>query len=463
MIIVNFYQVILLAVFVSVISIIVLELYNRAVVALTGALLTYIVLFLTEHWHLNELIRLSLDFRTLIIFLSLMILINIINDSGFFQFMAVKTVKLTKGHVNILFIVVSLITFIAGMILLNIASILILISVTLTITYALKIPPKYYVMTEVIIIDLGAMALVLASIPNILISNIAGVPMTFFIIHILPFSLFIMTCVMIFHSYLYKIMFGGIPEPDPTRKDILMGLNEYVFIRDEKSVISSGIIILYLLIGFILFPDPAIIAISSAILLVIVTHTSFSELLKRVDWETFFFIIGLFIIVKGLEHIGIIDIFSKGLYNLIKSDILIGVIIILWSVGVMSGFLDNIALTLVFIPVLQEIIGLFGPLGYLFWIALILGTNIGGDLTPFGSPTSLVALGYMKDRGFKISFREFFKISLSTGIINLALASLYLFLIYLIGSGYAAILFLSLAVMLVIVLLLKSYAKYKGL
>jgi len=459
----DFYQAVLIGVFMIVILLIVLELYNKAILALAGAIVTYIVLFLTERIYLNKLIVMCLDFRTLVIFLSIMLLIEIIKESGFFQFMAVKTVKLTKGHEDMLFIVISLITFIAGMILLNIASILILISVTLTITYALRIPPKYYVMTEVIVIDLGAMALVLASIPNILISNIAGIPMIFFIIHIFPFSLFIMACVMIFHSYLYDLLFGGIPEPDPVRKDILMGLNEYVFIKDEKSVISSGLIILYLLLGFLIFSDPAIIAISAAIMLVILTKTNFSGLLKKVDWETFFFIVGLFIMVKGLEHIGIINLLSSGLYNVIKSDIFFGVLIVLWSVGIMSGFLDNIALTLVFIPILQEIIDYFGPLGYLFWIALILGTNIGGDLTPFGSPTSLVALGYMKDRGFKINFREFFKISLSTGIINLSLASIYLTTIFYIGSGYSAVIFLILALSLVTLLFMKSYSKYKGL
>lgn len=446
-----------------IILLVVIELYNKAILALAGAILTYGVLFLSERIHLNKLIVMCLDFRTLIIFLSIMLLIEIIKESGFFQFMAVKTVKLTKGHEDILFVVISLITFIAGMILLNIASILILISVTLTITYSLRIPPKYYVMTEVIVIDLGAMALVLASIPNILISNIAGISMMFFVIHVFPFSLFITACVVILHNSLYRAFFGGIPEPDPVRKDILMGLNEYVFIRDEKSVISSGLIILYLLLGFLIFPDPAIIAISAAILLVIFTKTNFSELLKKVDWETFFFIIGLFIMVKGLEHVGVIDLMSSGLYNVIKSDVFLGVLVVLWSVGIMSGFLDNIALTLVFIPILQEIVSYFGPLGYMFWIALILGTNIGGDLTPFGSPTSLVALGYMKDRGFRIDFREFFKVSLITGLINLLLASVYLTMIYYVGSNYSTAIFSALALILVALLFMRSYSKYRGL
>ncbi len=459
----DFYQVALISVFVIVIAIVVIELYNKAMVSLLGALATYFILFIREHFFLNELIILSIDFRTLTIFLSIMLLIEIIKDSGFFQFLAVKTVKLTKGHEDILFIVITLITFTAGMILLNIASILILISVTLAITYALRIPPKYYVMTEVIVIDLGAMALVLASIPNILISNIGGIPMIFFITHIFPFSMFIMACVIMFHSYLYRLLYGGIPEPDPTRKDILMGLNEYVFIKSERSVISSGLIMLYLLIGFILFPDPAIIAMSAAILLIILTKTSFTELLRKIDWETLFFIVGLFIMVKGLEHVGVIKSISGGLYNFIKSDILIGVLIVLWVVGILSGFLDNIALTLIFIPILQEITSFFGPIGYIFWIALILGTNIGGDLTPFGSPTSLVALGYMKDRGFKINFREFFKVSLSTGLINLVLSSIYLTTIYLIGSGLSALIFLILAIILILLLLFKSYFKYEGL
>ena len=135
----------------------------------------------------------------------------------------------------------------------------------------------------------------------------------------------------------------------------------------------------------------------------------------------------------------------------------------LWVAGTLSGFLDNIALTLVFIPILMDIVPLFGPYGSLMWIALILGTNIGGDLTPFGSPTSLVTFGFMKEQGFYIEFKEFFKISLIIGFANLAFATSYLVYIYYLAPAIASISYLIFGIIILVLIGMKSYKKYKGL
>ncbi|MGQ4891622.1 MAG: SLC13 family permease [Candidatus Njordarchaeia archaeon] len=417
-------QIALLALFVVILILLSLEVYNKAILTLTGAIFVYIILFITEGIKFEALVK-FINFNVLAIFLSIMIIINIVTYSGFFQFIAVRTVKMTKGDLNVLYYVLGIITFITGMLLLNIVAVLMIASVTITIASALKTDSKNFLIMEVIAIDMGAMSLIFASIPNILISNIVGLSIAYFATYVLPFAILV---VSIFLTY-FPMFFKKFPEIDPLRKLALMELNEYNMIRDMKTLIFSGAILLYVIVGFAIFNDPAIIAVSAAILLIILTKFSVERLPEGVDWETFFFLIGLFIIVGSLEHVGIIKMISDELYPIIKSNAFLGMLLILWSAGILSGFLDNIALTLIYIPLLMDLAPAFGPVAPLVWIALILGTNLGGELTPIGSPTTLITMGFAKENGIIIEFKEFLFYGAIVSLLNLTIATIYIFFI----------------------------------
>ena len=428
--------------FIVILILLSLEVYNKAILTLTGAIFVYIILFLSEGIKFESLVN-FINFNVLAIFLSIMIIINIVTYSGFFQFIAVRTVKMTKGDLNVLYYVLGIITFVTGMLLLNIVAVLMIASVTITIASALKTDSKNFLIMEVIAIDMGAMSLIFASIPNILISNIVGLPIGYFAIYVMPFAILV---VSVFLTY-FPMFFKKFPEIDPLRKLALMELNEYNMIRDMRTLIFSGAILLYVIIGFAVFNDPAIIAVTGALLLIILTKFSPERLPEGVDWETFFFLIGLFIIVGSLEHVGIIKMISDYLTPIIKSNAFLGMLLILWSAGILSGFLDNIALTLIYIPLIMDLSPAFGPIAPLVWIALILGTNLGGELTPIGSPTTLITMGYAKENGIIIEFKEFLVYGAIVSLLNLTIATVYIFYIMFILPNYTIMPFIAIALL----------------
>ena len=431
-------QIALLLVFGAVLGMLSLELYNKTIITLSASLVAYILLFLYEGIKFEVMID-FINFNVLAIFLSIMVIIGVVTNSGFFQFIAVRTVKTTRGNLDVLYYLISIITFIVGILLLNIVSILMIASVTLTIAAALKTDAKNFLITEVILIDMGAMSLVFGSIPNILISNIAKIPITYFAIYILPFALTVVSTTLIILPKVFK----GFPEIDPIRKLALLELNEYNMIRDEKSLIMSGLVLLYLIFGFALFPDPSIIAVSAALILIVATGLSPNRIRETIDWETFFFLVGLFLLVGSLDHVGIIELISEALYPIIKTNAFLGMLIILWSAGILSGILDNIALTLIYIPLIRDLSPAFGIYSYFVWIALILGTNLGGEVTPIGSPTTLITMGFAKEHGIDISFKEFLFYGFMISFINLTIATLYLTYIFFIAINLSIIPFIA--------------------
>jgi len=423
----NFEQILILTIFIIIIISISLEILDKAILVLIGSLFTYAVLYVFEGVSYADLFK-FVNFNVISILVGIMIIVEIVKESGFFQFLALKAVKITRGNPDLLIYMISLITFLTGVFILNVASIAILLTVTVTITFALKLEARPFIILEAIVVDMGAMSLYLASVPNILISTLGGVDIIFFLVNILPFSMLSLWFSMMYFSR----HFGEMPEVDITRKMALIELDEWTLIKDLRAFYASSIAIAAIILGFTIYPDKAFIVVLCAIGLILVVDIDFKEILKNIDWGTIFFFIGLFILVGALEHVGLLEILGHLLSNFIGKNILLGLLVILWIVAFLSGIIDNIALTLIFIPIIKTLVEVFPSNAYLFWVALVIGTNVGGEVTPVGSPTAIIAMGFSEQYDMEIKFKEFLKISLTWSIGSLSLATGYLlYLLYL--------------------------------
>ncbi len=416
----------IVALFVIIIVLASLEKVDKAVLALIGIILTYLILNFSEAIGFNEIFH-FIDYKVLITIFGFMVIVEASRESGLFQFVSMRTVKLSGGEPVQLFITLCVITTIMAMFMTAMATMIIVGTLTITIARMLKIDPSPYLLAEAIIVDVGGMALPFSQIGNIIISQGVGLSLIFFVINVMPFVLisFIFSI-----WYLSRSLKGKLGIVDPLRKMLILEANEWILVPDINVFKRSIFIFAGVIFGLIIFPEIYIVAVAGATVFLLASGVHPEDVLKRIDWATLIFFTALYIIVGAMEHKGLLHEVGVALGNLTGGEITFASIFVLWIVGLLSCAVDNVAIAIAFIPIVKsmaEASGL-GPLINILWISMILGTNLGGNILPYGSPTTILAMGVSKKHGYSFSVSDFFKLGSVWGFSNLALASIYIVL-----------------------------------
>ncbi len=412
--------------FVTIIVLASLEKVDKAVLALIGIISTYIILGVSESIEFNEIFH-FIDFKVLLTIFGFMVIVEASRESGLFQFISMRTVKLSGGEPIQLFIIICVITTVMSMFMTAMATMIIIGTLTITISRMLKIDPSPYLLAEAIIVDVGGMALPFSQIGNIIISQGVGLSLIFFVVNILPFVFISFTFSL---WYLLRNLKGRLGLVDPLRKMLILEANEWILVPDVTVFKRSIVIFSGIILGLILIPQIYLVAVGGATLFLLASGVHPDEILKRIDWATLLFFTALYIIVGAMEHKGLLHEVGVALGSITGGDIAFASIFILWVVGLLSCAVDNVAIAIAFIPIIKsmaEASGL-GELISILWIAMILGTNLGGNILPYGAPTTILAMGVSKKHGYSFSMRDFFKLGSVWGISNLILASLYILL-----------------------------------
>jgi Na+/H+ antiporter NhaD/arsenite permease-like protein len=136
------------------------------------------------------------------------------------------------------------------------------------------------------------------------------------------------------------------------------------------------------------------------------------ELIQSLDWDTTFFLIGVFVLVGGLSDSGWMDRLSDLMAHSVGGDIALAFAMIVVFSVIVSGFVDNVPFLLVMIPVAQKVADQIHAPVPLLLFGLLIGACLGGNLTPIGASANVVTLGILKKRGYTVSFREFMGIGI---------------------------------------------------
>jgi Na+/H+ antiporter NhaD/arsenite permease-like protein len=134
--------------------------------------------------------------------------------------------------------------------------------------------------------------------------------------------------------------------------------------------------------------------------------------LREVDWDTTLFLIGIFIFVGVLTRAGVLALVASGAQRLIGSDVFLGFNLVLWVSILLSAFVDNVPYITAMLPVTTMLASKMGLSTYLFPFGLLIGSCLGGNITPIGAAANIVAVGYLAKHGYKTSFADFVKIGL---------------------------------------------------
>ena len=156
-----------------------------------------------------------------------------------------------------------------------------------------------------------------------------------------------------------------------------------------------------------------------------------SALFMKIDlgWV---FLVGLFIIIGGLEASGGIKLMAECLLKVTNGSQEATSMMILWGSGIISGIIDNIPYTATMSPMLVEIQKTMGAdYTYPLWWALSLGACLGGNMTMIGAAANVIVTENAHKAGYKISFMYFMKYGVIVTMLSLTISTLYVYLRYL--------------------------------
>ncbi len=405
------------------------EIMNKTLIALLGASIFLAFSFIHQEKAFD-----MIDWNVIFLLISMMIIVGITKDTGIFQFVAIKLAKFAKGNGFLILVLLSLVTAVFSAFLDNVTTVLILTPMTILIAVELGLNPTPFVISEAIASNIGGTATLIGDPPNIMIGSAANFSFSDFLVNLGPVIL-IMLFVFIGIIYLF---WGRKMKVTNERKARVMDFDESKSLQDIPLLIKSLSILAAVVIGFLLHEtlgiEAATVALSGASLLMILAgREEVEKFFHEVEWTTIFFFIGLFIMVGALEEMGVIKMMSQGLLSLTGGEMKKTTMFLLWGSGVLSAVVDNIPYVTTMIPLLKNMGSTMGHSITPLWWALSLGACLGGNGTLVGASANVVSAGISEKNGYKISFLEFTKYGVVVTVVNLIIASVYLWFFYLKG------------------------------
>lgn len=376
----------------------------------------------------------AIGHRLEIIFLlvAMMIIVWIISETGLFQWFAIKVAQGVRGNPMALIAILSIVTAVFSAFLDNVTTILLMAPVSILLAKQLELSAFPFLMAEVMGANIGGAATLIGDPTQLIIGSEGKLGFNDFLMNTAPLALIALAFLIITVYFLYRKelivsneLKARIMELDPSRtlKDVKLL---------KKALIVFGIVILGFVLNNFINKGLAVISLSGAVVLMILAKKTPHDAFKAVEWDTLFFFIGLFIMVKGLENIKIIEYVGEELVKLTEGRFKLASLLLMWISAMFASILGNVATATTFSQIVHFLEPHFSGMNtQALWWALSFGACLGGNLTILGAATNVVAVSVGDKAGLKIGFVQFMKFSGIIVLESLILASIYIWIRYL--------------------------------
>lgn len=446
----DFAVVIFLAMFILIIT----EVWERHIVTLGCALLTLILVFgicmhspsaiietLNIHsifspgfWHTaGEASEASagINWETIVFIAGMMIMVEGMANSGFFRWLCMKIAKLVKYQIIPIFITFMLLSFVLAMFIDSITVILFLAAVTVELSQLLKFNPVPMILAEIFCANLGGSATMCGDPPNIIIGTSLGFSFADFVTNTGLIAVIALVLVVIYFYFIFrkeltenagKIDPSTLPDPEEA-------------IVSKKGFTISCVIFLCAVVLLVTHSQTGLtvscIGVFIAAVTLITSGKDALDLLKKVDYKTLLFFVGLFVVVGGLEQTGILTILAGFIGKVSGGNLKVMIAIIIWVSAIASAFIDNIPFAATMIPVIDSLAAAQGiDISILAW-ALAMGTDIGGSATPIGASANVVGIATAAKSGHMIKWGKYCKAMAPATILVVLVSMLMIYARYL--------------------------------
>ncbi|NHJ02466.1 MAG: hypothetical protein EAX86_10050 [Candidatus Heimdallarchaeota archaeon] len=408
-------------------------------VACAITLLSAVLLLDNFAWHLvilptGDPFHGYMEWGVLAVVFGMSILVEATSETGLFDWIIIRMLKISQGRVFPLFVLTFLLTFALSTVLANVTAMILISSMILTVCNGLDYDPTPFLLGAVLATSLAGMATLVSSLPSIMVGQAGGIGFVDFLVISLPFLLFVIP----FSIYYMRKVFP--PERIPLSNittsgidtDMILSLDEWGVVEDRNRFYLAALSLMLTILGFI-FSDTlnvpiGVIAILGGILAIVLTKSDEYRLLQNLSWDTLLFFSGLFILVGTLEATHVLEDLAALLKEISRGDLFSAGILVLIIASFVSGVLDNIPVTAALIPIVADINELPSALNNpnFLWFILLFAGAFGGGLTPFGSAASILAISILTKEGRPLDFKYFMIRLVPISLILLVFSGVYL-------------------------------------
>ncbi len=392
-------------------------------------------IFTPEFWHVSSQGGESssgINWATIIFIAGMMVMVEGMAKAGFFRWLCLTIAKAVKYKVMPILVTFMIMSAVLSMFIDSITVILFLAAVTVELSQLLKFSPVPMVLAEVFCANLGGSATMCGDPPNIIIGTALSYSFADFLTNTgLIAGISLVFIVIFFYFSFKKELSAANGEPvDPATFP-----NPADAIENKKDFIVSTIIFLIAVVLLVTHAQTGLtVAFIGVIIAAITLITSFKHIkfiLKKIDYKTLLFFIGLFIVVGGLEQTGVLKLIANFIEKICGGNFFAMVLIIMWISAVASAFVDNIPFAATMVPVIKSLAATtpgaeLATLAY----SLSVGTDIGGSATPIGASANVVGTSVVSKAGHPVGWGKYCKSAIPATAIVLIISMIVIKLRY---------------------------------
>jgi len=371
----------------------------------------------------------AIDWGVIAIILGSSIFVDVTSKSGLFAWIAIRLTRASKGDPFWLLVYYGLMTVVFSAMLNNVTAMIIVGSLSGVSLKKLKRTELLlgFLMVEGLLTNIGGLLTLISSVPNIIVGQTAGISFVDFFLVASPYVV-VGTAVTLL---LGARLFGIRRLTDDEREEAQALVDTF----DENESIESRGFFTYGAVMSVLFivaiatasVTPVVselgmgfVALASAAAMLLRFKSEVDRFYQAVDWDLIGFFAALFIVINVMEHAHVLEAIGVGLAKILELPGESGTLLV--SAAAASSVTDNIPLAAMLANILRGL-GTAGdsPL----WWSVVFGANLGGNLTPIGSASTVVAVTLMNKHRLGVSFGGFVRRALPFAAVQLILAVAY--------------------------------------
>ena len=375
----------------------------------------------------------GIEWGVVTIILGSSLFVDVTSKSGLFTFIAIKLTKMSKGDPRRLLWFYGVMTVVFSAVLNNVTAMIIVGSLSAVSLGKLGQREKLlgFLLVEALLTNIGGLLTLISSVPNIIVGTTAEIGFVTFFIKAAPYVAVATAATIVMGARVFGI------ESLNTDEERAVALGQVSSFDEQDGIESMGFFwfgaaMLLLFICFIASASfdgwpigklgMGFVAMMFAVIMLCKYKSSVGKFYSGIDWDLLFFFIYLFIAIYAMEQAGVLALIGMGIEPIIGMGEIMGGGLLLVSSAVASSVTDNIPLAAVLANILNSM-EISKDSG--MWWSVIFGANLGGNLTPIGSASTLVAVTVMHKHDLKISFMGFVKKALPFAILHIILATAY--------------------------------------
>ena len=407
-------------IFVISLALIVSEKVHRTIVAISGAAVMLTAGLIMGFYNEAEALE-AIDFDTIGLLLGMMLLVALLEPTGFFQYIAVKAGQLSRGQPWRLMVLLVFSTSIISMFLNNVTAAVLMAPVTILLAELMGVSSIPYLMAVGFSAVTAGVATSVGDPASVLIASASGYSFNDFLAH----SLTVAIVALLVTLLLLRFMFRGELSVDKPYHEVFLKLDASDVLHD-KPTMRRVLIVLVMVIGLFMLQEQlkissAFITLAGASGALLWVQPDISEVLGRVRSTILLFFLGFFVMVGGLEATGILDTIAQTMFKLSDRPVVLGIIII-WIVAFLSSLVDNVPVTIAMIPVLGGLKRVGVDIDALWW-ALVFGAVFGGAATVIGSSVNLVIVELSEQTSTPITVKQWSLWGIPVTLVTCTIAS----------------------------------------